>query len=101
MEKMAPAPISGLRFTIDNCKLKVIWQGAQAKKELEQSAYYCIYRFGLDENIDLTNGAKIVKIVRDPYYIVSDPKEKVKYVITSLNRLHQESVASEPVYVGE
>jgi len=101
MEKAAPAPISGLRFTIDNCKLKVIWQSSPAKKELEQSAYYCIYRFGLNENIDLTNGARIVKIARDPYYIVPDPKEKAKYVITSLNRLHQESVASEPVYVGE
>ena len=101
MEQSIPAPITGLRFTIDNCKLKIIWLGASARKELEQSAYFCIYRFGLDETIDLNNGAKIVKIVRDPFYIVPDPKEKAKYVITALNRQHQESTASEPVYVGE
>jgi len=101
LDKQVPAPITDLRFSIENCKLKMVWKSTDAKNELEKSAYFCIYRFRLDENIDLNNATKIVKIVHEPTYTIPDSKEKAKFVITSLNRLNQESVPSEPVYVGE
>lgn len=100
-QKQAPAPIKDLRFTIENCQLKMIWKPVVAKKEIEQSAYFCVYRFNLDEEIDLSKAARIVKIVRNPSYVIPDSKDKAKYIITALNRLFQESDPSEPVYVGE
>lgn len=101
LDKQNPGSVVNLRITLDNCKLKLVWQPANAKKELEKSTYYCIYRFGLSEPIDLNNATKILQITQEPFYTVLNPKEQAKYVITALNRLNQESTPSEPIYIGE
>lgn len=96
-----PQPVKNIRTGLDSCRLKIAWEAAPAKKELEKSALFCIYRFSTDEPVDLNNATKIVKITPDKYYLIGKNNEKAKYVVTSLNRLHNESAPSAPVFVGE
>ena len=52
-----------------------------------------VYRFGKNEKIDLENANKIVAITTDNFYKLpyESGKEKYTYVVTALNRIHNES----------
>lgn len=60
---------------------------------MNKAARYVVYRFDNDEKIDIENPGRIVAITRDTYYKLpyNDGTTKYKYVVTALDRLHNES----------
>jgi uncharacterized lipoprotein YddW (UPF0748 family) len=97
----APAPVAELRITLDSCRLQLRWTTAPATNELDKSACFCIYRFRLNEPVDIQNATHIIAIQHNAAYNIPDAKQPAKYVITALNRLYNESTPSVPVLIGE
>jgi uncharacterized lipoprotein YddW (UPF0748 family) len=100
LSTQTPQPVTGLRCTIDNCKLKLVWNPAETKDELEKSLYFCVYRFEMGEKADFNDATRIVSITSKPEYIITDSGKRSTYVVTSLNRLFLESLPSESVSTG-
>jgi uncharacterized lipoprotein YddW (UPF0748 family) len=70
------------------------------------SAYYVVYRFGEDDSVDIENPAHIRAIVqRAPYATQewtdsrAERRTEYVYVVTAVDRLHNESTPSEPVRI--
>ena len=59
----------------------------------EAAQYFVIYRFGKKEKVNLNDPSKIVKITKDTSYLLpyNYGKEKYKYVVTSVDKFHNES----------
>ena len=55
-----------------------------------------VYRFDAAEPVDIGNPARIVTITRNTFYRLpyEDGKTKYRYVVTALDRLHNESKAA-------
>ena len=63
--------------------------------ELDKAVQYVVYRFDKGEKVNLNDPSKIVTITRENYIILPYDEGKVKYqyVVTALDRLHNESKA--------
>jgi len=89
----APVPVSG--------GLQVTWKDNDL---YDRTMYYSIYRFGINEETNFNDATKIVATVGKTLtsYIdtgVTDPAQ-VKYIVTALDRLHNESMVNDPVPVS-
>ena len=71
----------------------LFWTAPKGKKWNEQVIKYVVYRFEEGEKINMDNPSKIVAITSDTYYKLpyKDGRVKYYYVVTSLNRLQNES----------
>lgn len=69
------------------------WQAEQSPTNPELAAYFVIYRFDAKETVDLGNPAKIVATTRQTFYRLpyERGKNKYKYVVTAVDRFHNES----------
>lgn len=69
------------------------WQAEQSPTNPELAAYFVVYRFDVKEPIDLNDPAKIVAITRDRHYLMpyDRGKRKYRYVVTAVDRFHNES----------
>ena len=69
------------------------WQAPKAKNEMDKAVQYVVYRFDKGEKVNLEDASKIVTITRDNFVLLPYEKGKVKYqyVVTALDRLHNES----------
>ena len=56
---------------------------------------YVVYRFENKEKVNLDDPSHIVSITRDTFYKLpyEDGKTKYRYIVTALDRLHNESKA--------
>ncbi len=74
-------------------KIQLQWTVANPKQEALQ---FAIYRFLTNEKIDISNAVHLIDIVRGETYI--DKKAitgtSYKYIVTALDRLHNESLPS-------
>ena len=73
--------------------LYLFWTAPKAKEEMDRAYNYVVYRFGPKEKVDLNKAENIVTITSQtlcklPYV---DGKTKYTYVVTALDRLHNES----------
>lgn len=61
--------------------------------EMQRAVQYVVYRFENKEEVNLDDPSKIVAITRDNFYKLPyiNGKTKYRYVITALDRLHNES----------
>lgn len=93
MHNKAPEEVKKLKteWTADGYILH--WQAEQSKTNPELANYFVVYRFDNKETVDLSNPAKIVKITRNCFYKLpyDDGKVKYKYVVTAVDRFHNES----------
>ncbi|MDR0542025.1 MAG: family 10 glycosylhydrolase [Dysgonamonadaceae bacterium] len=69
------------------------WKRNGDPRNPEKAQYYVIYRFGNEEKINLDDPSKIVTITRNTSYLLPyrNGSEKYRYVITSVDRFHNES----------
>lgn len=92
----APAtPVNG-KLDITSDKIRLTWTDNDSN-----TAYYAVYRFSVDENGDITSDASaknLVSTVRKSANGVQEfidtglhDTEKVYYIVTALDRLHNES----------
>ncbi|NDV56246.1 hypothetical protein D0T51_10965 [Parabacteroides sp. 52] len=70
------------------------WKAKQSPTNPELARYFVVYRFGEKEEVDLNNPAKIVAITSDTEYILpyEKGKNKYRYIITAVDRFHNESL---------
>ena len=71
----------------------LFWTEPKAKDEMNRAIQYVVYRFENGEKVNLQDASHIVKITRDAFYKLpyEDGKTKYRYVVTALDRLHNES----------
>ncbi len=73
---------------------KLLWQSKNTDGAPER---YVIYRFASNEPIDLERNDRIISILHDNSYKDPAPKKGMVYVVTALDRMWNESKASNPV----
>ena len=71
----------------------LFWTAPSSKDWRDEAVKYVVYRFNKGEKIDINNATKIVTITDQNYCKLpyNNGREKVTYVVTSLNRLQTES----------
>lgn len=69
------------------------WKADQSKSNPELARYFVVYRFAPKEKVDLNDPSKIVGITRDTFYKLPyhEGKIKYRYVVTAVDRFHNES----------
>lgn len=74
------------------------WQMVQAPAK-DKNMRYAVYRFRKNETIDLDNSARIIAVQNEHKYVDRDATDKKEYiyVVTALDRLWNESPASNEV----
>lgn len=93
MDDQAPGKVRKLKkaWTADGYML--FWTAPKAKDEMDRAVQYVVYRFGAREKVNLDDPSHIVAITRDNFYKMpyENGKTKHRYVVTALDRLHNES----------
>ena len=93
MDNEAPAKVR---------KMKPVWTedgyilfrtAPKYKEEMNRAVQYVVYRFNDKEKVNIDDPSHIVAITRDNFYKLpyEDGKTKYRYVVTALDRLHNES----------
>lgn len=93
MHDRAPKEVSRLQaeWTPDGYLLH--WQAEQNETNPELAAYFVVYRFEAKEEVNLNDPTHIVAITRNTYYKLpyEDGRTKYRYVVTAVDRFHNES----------
>lgn len=93
MDDEAPKKVRKLKpvWTADGYIL--FWTAPKAKHEMDEAKHYVVYRFLRKEKVNLDDPSHIVAITHNEFYKLpyEDGKTKYRYVVTALDRLHNES----------
>jgi uncharacterized lipoprotein YddW (UPF0748 family) len=73
----------------------LFWRAPRGKKEMNRARQYVVYRFKDGEKVDLGFAENIIAITNNTFYPLpyEDGTAKYTYVVTALDRLHNESKA--------
>jgi uncharacterized lipoprotein YddW (UPF0748 family) len=93
MDDKAPGKVKKVKMVWTFQGPVLFWTAPKAKDEMDKAVQYVVYRFGAKEKIDLNDPSHIVGITRDTFFNLpyEDGKVKYQYVVTALDRLHNES----------
>ncbi len=93
MDDKAPGKVKKLKMVWTYQGPLLYWEAPKAKDEMDRAIQYVVYRFENKEKIDLNDPSHIVAITRDTFVNLPYETGKVKcqYVVTALDRLHNES----------
>ena len=93
MDNEAPDKVRKVKpvWTADGYIL--FWTAPKFKDEMNRPVQYVVYRFGSKEKVDIDDPSHIVAVTRNTFYKLpyEDGKTKYRYVVTALDRLHNES----------
>ena len=93
VDNKVPNKVRKLKVLDVNGQKVLCWTEPKAKKWGDIAARYVVYRFDKKERINTDDPSKIVAITTQPYYELptAEPKSQFVYVVTALDRLHNES----------
>lgn len=93
MDDKAPAKAKKVKAVWTEDGYMLFWTAPKAKTEMDRAVQYVIYRFAKGEKVDIEDPSHIVTITRDSFYKLpyDGGKTKYTYVVTALDRLHNES----------
>jgi hypothetical protein len=93
LDDKAPGKVKKVKMVWTEDSPLFFWTAPKAKDEMDKAVQYVVYRFGAKEKVDLNDASKIVCITRNTYIALPYDGGKVKYqyVVTALDRLHNES----------
>lgn len=96
MDDKAPGKVRKLKDVWTKDGLILFWTAPKAKTEMDRAHQYVVYRFDAKEKVNLNDASKIVAITRNTFYKLpyADGSTKYRYVVTALDRLHNESKAA-------
>jgi hypothetical protein len=93
MDNEAPKKVRKTKivWTMDGPVL--FWTAPKSKKIMNEARQYVVYRFEKGEKINLEDPSKIVAITSQTFYNLpyQGGKTKYNYLVTALDRLHNES----------
>ncbi|MCD7930258.1 MAG: family 10 glycosylhydrolase [Tannerellaceae bacterium] len=69
------------------------WQAEQSPLNPETARYFVVYRFGKQEPVDINKAENIITVTTNPFYLLpyERGRESYRYVITTVDRFHNES----------
>lgn len=93
MDDKAPAKARKVKAVWTEDGYMLFWTAPKAKTEMDRAVQYVIYRFAKGEKVDIEDPSHIVTITRENFYKLpyDGGKTKYTYVVTALDRLHNES----------
>ena len=93
MDNEAPAKVRKMKPVWTEDGYILFWTAPKYKEEMNRAVQYVVYRFDAKEKVNIDDPSHIVAITRDNFYKLpyEDGKTKYRYVVTALDRLHNES----------
>ena len=93
MDNEAPAKVRKMKRVWTEDGYILFWTAPKYKEEMNRAVQYVVYRFNDKEKVNIDDPSHIVAITRDNFYKLpyEDGKTKYRYVVTALDRLHNES----------
>lgn len=93
MDNVAPEKVRKLKPVWTEDGYLLFWTAPKYEEEMNRAVQYVVYRFGSKEKVDLDDATRIVAVTRNTFYKLpyEDGKTKYRYVVTALDRLHNES----------
>lgn len=93
MDNEAPAKVRKMKPVWTEDGYILFWTAPKYKEEMNRAVQYVVYRFNDKEKVNIDAPSHIVAITRDNFYKLpyEDGKTKYRYVVTALDRLHNES----------
>ena len=91
LDNKAPAPVRKPALIRTDDGPVLMWTTPKYKSELDRPIRYVIYRFRSDEELDLSNGARIIGFTPNTYFNLTPESGRFVFVITTLDRLQNES----------
>ena len=93
MDNEAPAMVRKMKPVWTEDGYILFWTAPKYKEEMNRAVQYVVYRFNDKEKVNIDDPSHIVAITRDNFYKLpyEDGKTKYRYVVTALDRLHNES----------
>ena len=93
MDNEAPAKVRKMKSVWTEDGYILFWTAPKYKEEMNRAVQYVVYRFNDKEKVNIDDPSHIVAITRDNFYKLpyEDGKTKYRYVVTALDRLHNES----------
>ena len=93
IDNEAPAKVRKMKPVWTEDGYILFWTAPKYKEEMNRAVQYVVYRFNDQEKVNIDDPSHIVAITRDNFYKLpyEDGKTKYRYVVTALDRLHNES----------
>lgn len=93
IDNEAPAKVRKMKPVWTEDGYILFWTAPKYKEEMNRAVQYVVYRFNDREKVNIDDPSHIVAITRDNFYKLpyEDGKTKYRYVVTALDRLHNES----------
>lgn len=93
MDDKAPGKVRKVKKVWTEDGYMLFWTAPKAKDEMDRAVQYVVYRFDGKEKVNIDDASYIVAITRNNFYKLpyDDGKTKYRYVVTALDRLHNES----------
>lgn len=93
MDNETPAKVRRMKSVWTEDGYILFWTAPKYKEEMNRAVQYVVYRFNDKEKVNIDDPSHIVAITRDNFYKLpyEDGKTKYRYVVTALDRLHNES----------
>lgn len=93
MDNEAPAKVRRMKSVWTEDGYILFWTAPKYKEEMNRAVQYVVYRFNDKEKVNIDDPSHIVAITRDNFYKLpyEDGKTRYRYVVTALDRLHNES----------
>ncbi|MBQ1973662.1 MAG: family 10 glycosylhydrolase [Paraprevotella sp.] len=92
----APKKVKKLKAVWTSDGYILFWTPARSRKEMDRAIQYVVYRFEKGAKVNLEYAENIIAITNEPFYKLpyEDGSERYTYVVTALDRLHNESKPS-------
>lgn len=95
IDDKAPKKVKKLKPIWTSDGYVLFWKAPKAKHEMDKAVQYVVYRFGMEDPLNLENPSKIMAVTNNTYYKLpyEHGNQRFIYVVTALDRLHNESKA--------
>ena len=98
MHAQAPNAVRNVRIERATDGIILRWDAPQHSGHPEQVFRYVVYRFAQNAKCDTGRASAILAVTSEPSYrIISDPTGRYTYVVTALDRFHNESKPSKKI----
>ena len=95
IDSKSPKRVKGLCTLWTDKGPVLFWEAPRYKNEMNRPIKYVVYRFAKGERVNLSDATKIVGFTQSTFFYLTDQQGDTKYtyVVTALDRLHNESKA--------
>lgn len=95
IDRKRPNRVKKLKAVWTSDGYMLFWTAPKSRKEMDRARQYVVYRFGKGEKVQLERADRIVAVTSDTFCKLpyEDGRTRYTYVVTALDRLHNESKA--------